>query len=135
MRKTVHLPELDSQLDLLIGSDIPESFAAERSHATGGGSYAKKVNSAGRKTKHFLCTCYFTKSLKVHPMCVVFSDFVNASSTDGPGLSHHDLKFKNIVENSTQFQGMSLNSELLQGPYLTNSLVGLLLCFCQDPVL
>ena len=43
-------------------------------------------------------------------------------------------KIRVVFDCSAQFQGMSLNSELLQGPDLTNNLVGILLRFRQDPV-
>ena len=43
-------------------------------------------------------------------------------------------KIRVVFDRSAQLQGMSLNSELLQGPDLTNNLVGILLRFRQDPV-
>ena len=39
-----------------------------------------------------------------------------------------------VFDCSAQLQGMSLNSELQQGPDLTNNMVGKLLLFRQDPV-
>lgn len=56
-------------------------------------------------------------------------------------IPHHGVyhskkpeKIRVVFDCSAQFQGMSLNSELLQGPDLTNNLVGILLRFRQDPV-
>ena len=39
-----------------------------------------------------------------------------------------------VVNCSAQFRGTSLNNELFQGPDLTNSLLGVLIRFCQEPV-
>ena len=240
----VHLPELDSQVDLLIGSDVPEALQPrEVIPATGGGPYATKVDlgwvingPTGRKSKYVPSSCYFVKTTEVHPMCVACADFADASLTDDLGLPCDDLKFMNIVEDSitlcedghyqvslplrnprlqmpvnrcqaerralslkrklskdvqfqedyvafledvikegfaekvppddlrradgkvwyiphhgvyhqrkpdkirvvfdcsAQLQGTSLNKELLQGPDLTNNLIGVLLRFRQDPV-
>ena len=50
---------------------------------------------------------------------------------------HHSKtteKIRVVFDCSVQFQGMSLNWELLQGPDLTNNLVGIVLHFRQDPV-
>lgn len=98
---------MDFQVDLLICSDVPNVLQPrEVIPATGGGPYVTKVEpgwvingATGRKPKYFPSACYFTKSVEVHPMCVTFADFVCASSTDGPGLSHDDdLKLMNNVE-------------------------------------
>ena len=43
-------------------------------------------------------------------------------------------KIRVVFDCSAHFTGTSLNNELLQGPDLTNDLVGVLVCFRQDPV-
>ena len=43
-------------------------------------------------------------------------------------------KIRGVFDCSAQYRGTSLNSELFQGPDLTNSLVGVLIRFRQDPV-
>ena len=52
------------------------------------------------------------------------------------GIYHHKKPDKICVvfNCSAQFHGTSLNNELFQGPDLTNSLVGVLIRFRQDPV-
>lgn len=45
-------------------------------------------------------------------------------------IPHHGVVF----DCTSSFQGTSLNSELLQGPDLTNTLLGVLLRFRQEPV-
>lgn len=55
-------------------------------------------------------------------------------------LPHHGVyhpkknTLRVVFDCGTVYQGMSLNSELLQGPDLTNSLVGVLLRFRQEPI-
>lgn len=43
-------------------------------------------------------------------------------------------KLREVFDCAASFQGMSLNSELLQGPDMTNSLIGVLTCFRQESV-
>ena len=43
-------------------------------------------------------------------------------------------KIRVVFDCSAHFRGTSLNNKLLQGPDLTNNLVGVLVCFHQDPV-
>ena len=51
------------------------------------------------------------------------------------GVHHRRKKTMRVVFDCTSsFQGTSLNSELLQGPDLTNTLLGVLLRFRQEPV-
>ena len=52
------------------------------------------------------------------------------------GVYHHKKpeKLRVVFDCSGNFQGHSLNRHLLQGPYLTNSLVGVLRRFKQEPV-
>ena len=52
------------------------------------------------------------------------------------GVYHHKKpdKIRVVFNCSAQFHGTSLNNELFQGPDLTNSLVGVLIRFRQDPV-
>ena len=50
---------------------------------------------------------------------------------------HHQKKsdkIRKVFNCSSQFHGTLLNNELFQGPDLTNSLVGVLIRFRQDPV-
>ena len=56
-------------------------------------------------------------------------------------IPHHGVyhpkkleKLRLVFDCSTDFQGYSLNRHLLQGPDLTNSLVGVLCRFRQEPV-
>lgn len=69
----------------------------------------------------------------------------NGLLTPTPGkvwyLPHHGVyhpkkpgKIRVVFDCSSKFQGVSLNDCLMQGPDLTNSLVGVLTRFCEDPV-
>ncbi len=55
-------------------------------------------------------------------------------------IPHHGVyhpkkqKLRVVFDCTASFQGRSLNSELLQGPDLTNTLVGVLLRFREEPV-
>ena len=53
-------------------------------------------------------------------------------------IPHHytslNTKFRVVFDCSAKFQGLSLNDHLLQGPDLTNSLIGVLLQFHQLPI-
>ena len=56
-------------------------------------------------------------------------------------LPHHPVfhpqkpgKARVVFDCAAEFEGTSLNEQLLQGPDLTNSLVGILTCFRQEPV-
>ena len=107
LRGYVYFSEMDFEVDFLIRSDVPDVLQRrEVIPATGGGPYLTKVElgwvingATGRKPKYFPSACYFTKSVEVHPLCVTSADFVYASSTDGPGLSHDDdLKLMNSVQ-------------------------------------
>ena len=108
LRGFVYLTELNSQVDLLIGSDVPEALQPkEVIPAVGGGPYASKVafgwvinGPTGRKPRYVPSACYLTKSIDVHPMCVACADFADACLNDGQGMSREDLKFMNIVEDS-----------------------------------
>ena len=108
LRGFVYLTELNSQVDLLIGSDVPEALQPkEVIPAVGGGPYASKVEfgwvingPTGRKPRYVPSACYLTKSIDVHPMCVACADFADACLNDGTGMSREDMKFMNIVEDS-----------------------------------
>ena len=105
LRGFVYLTELNSQVDLLIGSDVPEALQPkEVIPAVGGGPYASKVafgwvinGPTGRKPRYVPSACYLTKSIGVHPMCVACADLTDACLNDGTGTSREDLKFMNIV--------------------------------------
>lgn len=49
---------------------------------------------------------------------------------------HHPKKgsLRVVFDGGATYQGTSLNNELLQGPNLTRSLLGVLICFRQEPV-
>lgn len=55
-------------------------------------------------------------------------------------IQHHDvyhkrkLKLRVVFDCTSSFQGTSLNEELLQGPDLTNTLIGVLLRFRQEQI-
>ena len=56
-------------------------------------------------------------------------------------LPHHAVfhpakpgKVRVVFDCSARYRGSSLNNKLLQGPDLTNSLVGILMCFCEESV-
>ena len=43
-------------------------------------------------------------------------------------------KLRVVFDCTASFQGRTLNGELLQGPDLSNTLVGVLLRFCEEPI-
>ena len=110
LRGFVSLTELNFQVDLLIGSDVPEALQPkEVIPAAGGVPYASKVEfgwvingPTGRKPRYVPSACYLTKSIHVHPMCVACADFADACLNDWPGMSREDPKFVDIVEDQVR---------------------------------
>ena len=55
-------------------------------------------------------------------------------------LPHHGVlhprkkKLRVVLDCSSKFQGKSINDQLLQGPNITNSLIGTLIRFRQDEI-
>lgn len=49
-------------------------------------------------------------------------------------IPHHSVKKRVVFDCGSSFQGTSLNKELLQGPGLSNILLGVILRFRQEPV-
>ena len=107
LRGYVELTELDSQVELLIGANVPEALQPrEVIPAANGGPYATRVDlgwvingPTGRKLR-YVPSCFFVKSMEAHPMCVACADFADTSLSDDVCLSRDDLKFMNIVKDS-----------------------------------
>ena len=105
LRSHMYLTELDSQVDLLIGADVPEALQPrEVIPAIDGGPYATRVDlgwvingPTGRKPNYVPSSCFFVKSVQAHSMCVACADFTDALLTDDQGLPRDDLKFIKIV--------------------------------------
>jgi len=114
LRGFVHLPELDSHVELLIGANVPGALQPrEVIPAISGGPYATRgdlgwvINGpTGRKPKYVPSSCFVVKSVEAHPMCIACDDFADASLSDDLGLSRDDLKFWNIVEDSVKHMKM-----------------------------
>ena len=108
LRSYVNLSELDSQVELLIGANVPEALQPrEVIPAVDGGPYATRVDlgwvingPTGRKMKYVPSSCFFVKFTQAHPMCVACADLVDSSRCDDVGLSRDDLRFMNIVKDS-----------------------------------
>ena len=56
-------------------------------------------------------------------------------------IPHHGVynenkpnKIRVVFDCSTEYQGRSLNNELMSGPYLTNQIIGVLIRFRQEPI-
>ena len=66
------MPELDCQVKLLIGANVPEALQpGEVIPAVDGGPYATRVNGpTGRKMKYVPLLCFFVKFTEAHPMRV-----------------------------------------------------------------
>ena len=107
-RSYVDLSELDSQVELLIGANVPEALQPrEVIPAVDGGPYATRVDlgwvinsPTGRKMKYVPSSCFFVKFTEAHPMCVACADLVDSSRCDDVGLSRDDLRFMNIAKDS-----------------------------------
>ena len=108
LRDHVRLPELDSQVELLIGANVPEALQPkEVIPAVEGGPYATRVHLGwaingpiSRKLRN-VQSCFLVEgSVEAHPMCVACVDFVDTSLNDDVCMSRDDLKFMNIVEDS-----------------------------------
>ena len=69
---------------------------------------------------------------------IVVSQDVSSPPGSVHYIPHHctslNTKFRVVFDCSAKFQGLSLNDHLLQGPDLTNSLIGVLLRFRQRPI-
>ena len=104
----VYLAELNSEVDLLIGADVPEALQPrEVVPASDGGPYATRVDlgwvingPTGRKQKFVPSSSFFVNCKETHPMCIACADFADATLSDGLSMSRDDLKFMNIVEDS-----------------------------------
>ena len=106
----MNLPELDSQVELLIGANIPEALQPrEVIPAVDGGPYPTQVDLSwvincltGRKMKYVPSSCFFVKLTEARPMCVACADLIDSSRCDDVGLSRDDLRFMNIVKDSVR---------------------------------
>ena len=104
----VYLAELNSEVDLLIGANVPEALQPrEVVPASDGGPYATRVDlgwvingPTGRKQKFVPSSSFFVNCKETHPMCIACADFADATLSDGLSMSRDDLKFMNIVEDS-----------------------------------
>ena len=104
----VFLPNLNSNVEVLIGANVPEALQPLRIIGSqNGGPYASKValgwainGPTGRKSGTVQSASFFAKS-EVHPMCEVCTDFVNASEFSKE-MSRDDLHFMNIVTSSVK---------------------------------
>ena len=104
----VYLLELNSEVDLLIGANIPEALQSrEVIPASNGGPYATRVDlgwvingPTGRKQKYVPSSSFFLKCKEIHPMCAVCADFADTPLSDGLSMSRDDLKFMNNMEDS-----------------------------------
>ena len=62
------------------------------------------------------------------------------NETESWYLPHHavyhptKMKIRIVLDCSAEYQGVSLNSKLLQGPDLTNHLIGVFARFRQEPI-
>lgn len=104
----VYLPGLNSEVDLLIGANVPEALQPkEVIPASYRGPYATRVDLGWvingptvRKQKYVPSSSFFSKGKETHPMCATCVDFSDASLSDGLSMSKDDLKLMNIVEHS-----------------------------------
>ena len=104
----IHLHNINSEVELLIGANIPEALQPIQIIASqDGGPYATKValdwviyGPIGQKLGSALHDCFFTQT-KVHRMCAVCTDFIDASDFDKE-MSRDDLLFMDIVETSVR---------------------------------
>ncbi|KAL9961445.1 hypothetical protein ACROYT_G030386 [Oculina patagonica] len=105
----VHLSELNSKVDLLIGANVPEALQPrEAIPACDGGPYATRVDlgwvincPTGRKQNYVPSSSFFIKCKETHPMCAACADFADASPSNGLSTSRDDLTFMNIMEDSS----------------------------------
>ena len=104
----VHLHNINSEVELLIGANVPEALQpVQIIGSQDGGPYATKValgwvinGPIGRKLGSALHASFFTQT-KVHPMCAVCTDFIDASDFLKE-MSRDDLQFMNIIETSVR---------------------------------
>ena len=98
----VYLAELNSEVDLLIGANVPEALQPrEVVPASDGGPYATRVDlgwvingPTGRKQKFVPSSSFFVNCKETHPMCIACADFADATLSDGLSMSRDDLKFR-----------------------------------------
>ena len=102
----LQLLPIDSDVDLLIGMNVPEALQPKEIISTDGGPYATKVDlgwvingPTGRKQKGLFSTSFSTT---VHPMCSACADLVDAYSNDTTELSTDETKFMAMVEKSVK---------------------------------
>jgi len=86
----VYVTDLNSDVDLLIGADVPEALQPrEIIPAADGSPYATRVDlgwviNGPTGTKQKYVPSFFVTSKETHPMCAACTDLVDAPYSDGP---------------------------------------------------
>ena len=124
LQEYVHLQNINSEVELLIGANVPEALQPMQVISLqNGGPYASKValgwvinGPVGRKIGKSLNASFFVKT-KVHPMCAVCTDFIDACNDHYKEMSRDDQRFMVVVFEAKATKRFQVAKRLL-GIYL-----------------